>query len=94
MIQELLKKEAETEEDHSQAMCLDQNGEHACACLLTIAVIMIISKHKNFADEVECTCIHFKGKKQPLCVGSNCNAGPADGVYNGVIPGDSVAQWK
>ncbi len=34
-------------------------------------------KQTLYADEVECTCIRFKGKKQPVCVGSNCNAKPA-----------------
>ncbi len=37
---------------------------------------MIKQTHDFCADEVECTCIRFKGKK-PVCVGSNCNAEPA-----------------
>ncbi|XP_064400029.1 uncharacterized protein LOC135346365 isoform X2 [Halichondria panicea] len=38
-------------------------------------------------DEVECTCIRFKGKKHPVCVGSNCSAEPA-GIQERCSPGN------
>ncbi|XP_064402242.1 uncharacterized protein LOC135347992 [Halichondria panicea] len=44
-------------------------------------------------DEVECTCIQFKGKKHPLCMGPNCAVAANPAIAQRYCPPGMSPAW-